>query len=165
MRSINEAMADAKVTSLEAVEQFGDSIAKLRHDTGKQVDELRQQLQRVASWLEKELPDYWNNEKRIAEVKWTEARQELLSCEAKSREEDKESCSVQKKMLRNATERRALCEERARLVPRLAMEWNRFLQEISPTVRQLEDLSETSLLNAWNRIQETVVILKKYMEQ
>jgi hypothetical protein len=58
-----------------------------------------------------------------------------------------------------------LCEERARLVPRLAMEWNRFLQEISPTVRQLEDLSETSLLNAWNRIQETVVILKKYMEQ
>lgn len=157
-------MADAKVTSVEAVEQFGESLAKLRHDTGKQVDEIRQQLQRVASWLDKELPDYWNNEKRIAEVKWTEARQELLRCEAKSREEDKESCSMQKKMLRKATERRSLCEERARLVPRLAMEWNRFLQENSPTVRQVEDLSETILLLAYNRIQETVAVLKKYAQ-
>lgn len=157
-------MADAKVTSVEAVEQFGESLAKLRHDTGKQVDEIRQQLQRVASWLDKELPDYWNNEKRIAEVKWTEARQELLRCEAKSREEDKESCSMQKKMLRKATERRSLCEERARLVPRLAMEWNRFLQENSPTVRQVEDLSETTLLLAYNRIQETVAVLKKYAQ-
>ena len=158
-------MAEARVNSLEAIELFSESIAKLRHDSSKQVDEIRQQLNRVSSWLEKELPDYWNNEKRISERKWTEAREELLRCEAKSREEDKESCSVQKKQLRKATERRKLCDERVRLVPKLALEWERFLQDITPTVRQLEDLSETTLQIACNRIQDTILVLKKYAEQ
>lgn len=157
-------MAEARVNSLEAIELFSEAIAKLRHDSSKQVDEIRQQLNRVSSWLEKELPDYWNNEKRISERKWTEAREELLRCEAKSREEDKESCSVQKKQLRKATERRKLCDERVRLVPKLALEWERFLQDITPTVRQLEDLSETTLQIACNRILDTIVVLKKYAE-
>jgi hypothetical protein len=45
------------------------------------------------------------------------------------------------------------------------MQWNRFLQEISTNVRQLDDLSESSLLNAWNRLQSTLDTLKKYAEQ
>jgi hypothetical protein len=155
-------MAEANVKSLEAIEIFAEAIAKLRHDTAKQTDEIRQQLHRVSSWLEKELPEYWGNEKRIAETKWIEARQELLRCEAKTRAEDESSCSVQKKMLKKATDRRILCEERVRTIPVLASEWNRFLQEFSTRVRQLDDLSESSLLNAWNRLQTTVQTLKKY---
>jgi hypothetical protein len=158
-------MAEAKVKSLEAIESFADSVAKLRHDSGKQVDEIRQQLQRVSNWLEKELPEYWSNEKRIAEARWTEARQDLLRCEAKSRESDKESCSVQKKLLRLATERRSLCEERARLIPKLAMEWNRLLEQTGPTVRQMDDLCETSLQNAWNDLQAIIAALKAYTDQ
>jgi hypothetical protein len=45
-------MAEAKVKSLEAIEMFLEKVAKLRHDTGKQTDEIRQQLQRVTVWLE-----------------------------------------------------------------------------------------------------------------
>ena len=81
-------MAEANVNSLAAIETFAESIAKLRHDTSKQIDEIRQQLQRVSSWLEKDLPDYWSNEKRIAERRWTEAREELLRCTAKARAEE-----------------------------------------------------------------------------
>lgn len=155
-------MADAKVKSLEALEVFLDSVAKLRHDTAKQTDEIRQQLQRVSMWLEKELPEYWGNEKRIAETRWIEARQELLRCQAKTRAEDESPCSVQKKLLRKATERRHLCEERVRMIPDCAQQWNRFVQEISTNVRQLDDLSESSLLNAWNRLQATIETLRKY---
>ena len=155
-------MAEANVKSLEAIETFIESVAKLRHDTGKQTDDIRQQLQRVSAWLEKELPDYWSNEKRIAEKKWIEARQDLLRCEATTRAEDDSPGSIQKKVLRKATDRKALCEERSRSIPRYALEWNRFLQEFSTNVRQLDDLSESSLLNAWNRLQAILGSLKKY---
>ena len=158
-------MAEAKVKSLEAIEMFLEKVAKLRHDTGKQTDEIRQLLQRVTVWLEKELPEYWGNQKRIAETRWIEARQELLQCQAKTRAEDETPCSIQRKMLRKATERRHLCEDRVRMIPECAMQWNRFLQEISTNVRQLDDLSESSLLNAWNRLQSTLDTLKKYAEQ
>ena len=155
-------MANANVKSLEAIDTFIESIAKLRHDCSKQADDVRQQLQRVSNWLEKELPEYWGNEKRLAEKKWSEARQELLRCEATTRAEDDSPCSVQKKLLRKATERRALCEERTRSIPQYAMEWSQFLQEFSSSVRQLDDLSESSLLNAWNRLQNILESLKKY---
>ncbi len=158
-------MADANVKSLEAIEVFAESIAKLRHETRKQVDEIRQQLQRVTTWLEKELPEYWSNEKRIAETRWTEAREELLRCTAKSRAEDVTSCSVQRKMLRKATERLALCEERMRLIPKCMMQWNQFLQEIATDVRQVDDLAESTLLNAGTRLQVTLDALKKYADQ
>ena len=158
-------MADANVKSLEAIEVFAESIAKLRHETRKQVDEIRQQLQRVTTWLEKELPEYWSNEKRMAETRWTEAREELLRCTAKSRAEDVTSCSVQRKMLRKATERLALCEERMRLIPKCLMQWNQFLQEIATDVRQVDDLAESTLLNAGTRLQATLESLKKYANQ
>jgi len=155
-------MAEANVKSLEAIECFVDALAKLRHDVGKQTSEIRQQLQRVSMWLEKELPEYWGNEKRIAETKWTEARQELLRCQSKTRAEDETSCFVQKEMLRKATGRRALCEERMRSLPHVTTQWNQFLQEIATHVRQLDDLSESGLLNAWNRLQSTLETLRKY---
>ena len=158
-------MAEANVKSLEAIEIFIESIGKLRHDTRKQTDEIRQQFQRVTAWLEKELPDYWSNEKRMAETRWVEAREELLRCTAKTREEDVTSCSVQRKMLRKATERLTLCEDRMRLIPTCLMQWNQFLQEIATDVRQIDDLAESTLLNAWTRLQSTLDTLKKYAER
>ena len=158
-------MAEANVKSLAAIEAFVESIARLRHDTRKQVDEIRQQLQRVTTWLEKELPDYWSNEKRIAERRRTEAREELLRCTAKARTEDESSCSVQRKMLRKATERLTLCEDRMRMIPTFLMQWNQFLQEISTDVRQVDDLAESTLMTAWTRLQSTLDTLKKYANQ
>ncbi len=158
-------MGEANVKSLEAIESFVESIGKLRHDTRKQIDEIRQQLQRVTTWIEKELPEYWSNEKRIAETRWVEAREELLRCTAKSRAEDETSCSVQRKMLRKATERLALCEDRMRAIPRCLMQWNQFLQEIATDVRQVDDLGESTLLNAGTRLQATLETLKKYANQ
>lgn len=158
-------MAEANVKSLEAIKIFIESIGKLRHDTRKQTDEIRQQFQRVTLWLEKELPEYWSNEKRIAETRWVEAREELLRCTAKSRAEDETSCSVQRKALRKATERFALCEDRIRLIPKCLMQWNQFMQEISTDVRQIDDLGESTLLNAWTRLQKTLDTLKKYADQ
>ena len=158
-------MGEANVKSLEAIDRFIESIATLRHDTRKQVDEIRQQLHRVSQWLESELPEYWSNEKRLADKKFIEAREELLRCQAKSRAEDETSCSVQRKTLQKAVARRSLCEDRMRHIQQCEMQWKQFLQEISTDVRQVDDLAESTLTNAWTRLQGTLDVLKKYAQQ
>jgi hypothetical protein len=157
-------MADANVRSLDAVERFASDISGLRTSTRKITDEIREQLQRVTNWVEKELPEYWRNELRLAEKRWVEAREDLLRCEAKSRAEDETQCSVQRKALARATERKALCEQRTRLIPELAREWSQFIQESSTQVRQLDDLAESTLQTAHNQLLFTIETLKKYMQ-
>ncbi|MEY2612026.1 MAG: hypothetical protein RL240_1070 [Planctomycetota bacterium] len=158
-------MADAKVENIEALEEFSRSIEAMRSETSKNSDDIRDQFQRVAMWLGKELPEYWANELRIAQNKWIEAREELMRCQSKTRSEDETSCLLQRKALERATHRRQLCEQRARLVPQLAMEWERFAQEALSSIRQLDDLAESTLPLAQRRLIEMIEVLKRYAAQ
>jgi hypothetical protein len=158
-------MADAKVENIEALEEFSRSIEAMRSETSKNSDDIRDQFQRVAMWLGKELPEYWANELRIAQNKWMEAREELMRCQSKTRSEDETSCLLQRKALERATHRRQLCEQRARLVPQLAMEWERFAQEALSSIRQLDDLAESTLPLAQRRLIEMIEVLKRYAAQ
>ena len=158
-------MADAKVENIEALEEFSRSIEAMRSETSKNSDDIRDQFQRVAMWLGKELPEYWSNELRIAQKKWVEARDDLGRCQSKTRSEDETSCLLQRKALERATHRRQLCEQRARLVPQLAMEWERFAQEALSSIRQLDDLAESTLPLAQRRLIEMIEVLKRYAAQ
>ena len=157
-------MAEAKVRNIEAIAEFGDAIAHLRESTGKQADYIREQFNRISNWVENELPDYWKNELRKSEKRWVEAREELLRCESKTRADDERPCSVQRKTLAMATERRKLCEHRVRTLPAIKLEWGQFLQEASSVLRQLDDLSESTLQVAYLRLQSTLETLQKYLD-
>ena len=156
-------MAEANVKNLEALEVFQEAIASLREGSRKQVDDIREQLQRISSWLEKELPDYWRNEHRLAEKRWVEAREELLRCQAKSRADEEMSCGVERKKLASATQRRSLCEERLKVLPKCAREWSQMLLDVQTDLRYLEDLSESALLIAAQRLADLIETLKKYL--
>lgn len=157
-------MAEANVKNIDAIAEYGDAIASLRDATGKQADQIREQFGRISNWIDKELPDYWKNEFRKSEKRWIEAREELLRCESKTRVEDERACSVQRKMLSVATERRKLCEHRVRSLSGLQREWGQFLQETANAIRQLDDLSETTLQLAHARLQGTLEQLRKYLD-
>ncbi len=158
-------MADAKVGNIEALEEFSRSIESMRSETSISSDDIREQFQRVAMWLGKELPEYWSNELRIAQKKWVEARDDLGRCQSKTRSDDESSCLLQRKALERATHRRELCEQRARVVPQLAMEWDRFAQEALSSIRQLDDLAESTLPLAQRRLIEMIEVLKRYASQ
>lgn len=156
-------MAEANVKNLESLETFQAAIASLRDGSQKQADEIREQLQKVSTWLEKELPDYWRNEFRISEKRWVEAREELLRCQAKSRADDEMSCGLERKKLARATERRTLCELRLKMLPKVAREWNQMLLDVQTDLRYFEDLSESVLLVASDRLKDLIETLKKYL--
>jgi len=157
-------MAEANVKNLECLEIFAAAIARLCEGNRKNTDDLREQLQRVSVWLTKEMPEYWGNQLRIAQNRWTEAREDLLRCQSRARAEDEESCLVQRKALERATARRALCEQRIKILPVLTSRWDQHLQEISLAVRQMEDLSESQLPLAHARLQKMIATLKQYID-
>jgi hypothetical protein len=156
-------MAEANVKNLEGMEIFASAIASLCEENRKNTDNVREQLQRVTVWLTKEMPEYWSNELRIAQKRWTEAREDLLRCQSKTRAEDEESCMVQRKALERATARRSLCEQRVKILPSLGSRWEQFTQEVASSMRQLEELSDSRLPQAHARLQRAITTLKQYI--
>jgi hypothetical protein len=157
-------MAEANVKNLEGMETFAAAIARLSDGNRKNTDDVREQLQRVTVWLTKEMPEHWGNQLRIAQKRWTEAREDLLRCQSRTRADDEDSCLVQRKALERATARRALCEQRVKILPVLGSRWEQFIQEVSLSVRQMEDLSESNLPLSHTRLLKTIATLKHYIE-
>jgi hypothetical protein len=158
-------MAKANVLSIDALERFARAIGALSDASGKNSDDIRDQFQRVSVWLAKELPEYWADQLRIAQKRWTQAREDLLRCQAKSRAEDETSCMFERKALERATARRQLCEMRVRMIPQLAQQWEQFLQESTLSIRQLQDMSDSTLPLAQERLQTLIDTLKQYAAQ
>jgi hypothetical protein len=71
----------------------------------------------------------------------------------------------ERKALERATARRQMCEQRVRLVPQLAIQWEQYRQESTMSVRQLEDLSDSLLPLAQARLQQMIETLKQYAAQ
>ena len=158
-------MAKANVESIDALERFARAIGALSDASGKNSDDIRDQFQRVSVWLAKELPEYWADQLRIAQKRWTQAREDLLRCQAKSRAEDETSCMFERKALERATARRQVCELRVRMIPQLAQQWEQFLQESTLSIRQLQDMSDSTLPLAQERLQTLIDTLKQYAAQ
>jgi hypothetical protein len=158
-------MAKANVESIDALERFSSAIESLRDSSVHNSDDIRDQFQRISMWLTKELPEYWADQLRISQKRWTEARGDLLRCQAKTRAEDETSCMFERKALERATARRQMCEQRVRLVPQLAMQWEQYQQESTLSVRQLGDLSDSLLPLAQARLQQMIETLKQYAAQ
>lgn len=158
-------MAKANVLSIDALERFARAIGALSDASGKNSDDIRDQFQRVSVWLAKELPEYWADQLRIAQKRWTQAREDLLRCQAKSRAEDETSCMFERKALERATARRQLCEMRVRMIPQLAQQWEQFLQESTLSIRQLQDMSDSTLPLAQERLHTLIDTLKQYAAQ
>ena len=158
-------MAEANVESIDALERFSSAIESLRDSSVHNSGDIRDQFQRISMWLSKELPEYWADQLRISQKRWTEARGDLLRCQAKSRAEDETSCMFERKALERATSRRQMCEQRVRLLPQLAMQWEQCQQESTLSVRQLEDLSDSLLPLAQTRLQQMIETLKQYAVQ
>jgi len=156
-------MAEANIKSIEGLESFAGAIARLREGTRKNADEIQEQLYRISAWLEKEIPEYWANQFRIAEIRWVEAREDLLRCQAKTRAEDEVSCLVQKKAFERAKARRKLCEEKLRCVSQWRLRWEQHFQECMLSVRQLDDLHDTRLPRAESQLHQAIETLKRYL--
>lgn len=71
----------AKVTSLEAIEDFRAKLIVYRDKASRAVDEVGDEVTRTRLWLENDRPAYWQNQIRRLNRELEQAQQELFSAQ------------------------------------------------------------------------------------
>ena len=130
-------MADrARVTSLEALEQFRAKLIIFRAKASRVLDEVSDDVTRTRLWLQTDRPVFWEAEIRRRTRKLEQAQQELFSAQLSGL---RDASIVQQDAVRKA--RNALREGEDRL--RSVKLWGRqFDQRVETPARNVEKLRQ-----------------------
>jgi hypothetical protein len=127
----------AKVTSLEAIEDFRAKLIVYRDKATRVLDEVSEEVTRARLWLEGDRPAYWQNQIKQRTRELEQAQQELFSAQLSGLRDASyaQQAAVQKC-------RRAIRDAEDRL--KLVKQWERqFDQRVQTPARQVEKLRHT----------------------
>ncbi|MEM7475900.1 MAG: hypothetical protein AAF483_12985 [Planctomycetota bacterium] len=139
---------NADVRSVEQLENFLEDTKRYRAHLIKEVEGLEVEIRKISFWIENEAPNYWQQELRKAQHKFTEAQEALTRCMSYVREEERRPCTEQKKLVKVTKERRALCEEKLQTARSAMKAWDRDYRKNQGKFQRVRDLAETDLVVA-----------------
>jgi hypothetical protein len=124
----------AKVTSLEAIEDFRARLIIYRDKAGRVLDEVSDGVVRTRLWLETDRPAHWENQIRRLTRELEQRQQELFSAKLSALSE---SSAAQQIAVQKA--RRAIREAEEKM--HAVKNWHRqFDHKVEPAARQVEKL-------------------------
>jgi hypothetical protein len=131
-------MADrAKVTSLEAIENFRASLILYREKAGRVLDEVSDEVVRTRLWLENDRPAHWENQLRRLRRELEQRQQELFSAQLSGL---REASYMQQAAVQKAKNAIRDAEDKLRAVKR----WHRQFDHLAePAGRQVEKFRHT----------------------
>ncbi|MCW5553536.1 MAG: hypothetical protein KIS67_15430 [Verrucomicrobiae bacterium] len=151
----------AKVTSLEAIEDFCAKLVVYRDKAGRVLDEVNDDVIRTRVWLQSDRRTYWQAQIERRQRELEQRQQELFSAQLSGLREA--SYGQQMAVLKA---RRAVREAEARL--QTVKQWNRqFDQRVEPLARHVEKLRHilgTDLGHAVAWLKEATKTLADYAE-
>ena len=127
----------AKVTSLEAIEDFRAKLIVYRDKASRVLDEVSDEVTRARLWLETDRPAHWQNQIKQRTRELEQAQQELFSAQLSGLRDASytQQAAVQKC-------RRAIHDAEDRI--KLVKQWQRqFDQRVASPARQVEKLRHT----------------------
>jgi hypothetical protein len=154
--------SDANVQSLERLEEFLLQLGGIQERLGKQLDDVRVEMQRIDHWMQSECPGYWQEQERMAKRKWTDARERLLQCQSVVTAGERPSCSEHRKRLEKCTQRVALCERRMRQVRQCQLLWQQSCMQLRLKVQHVVDVVESRLPQARFHLDSSLEPLRQY---
>ncbi len=127
----------ARVTSLEAVEDFRARLIIYRDKAGRVLDEVSDAVTRTRLWLDTDRPAHWENQIRRLTRELEQRQQELFSAQLSGL---REASYLQQAAVQKA--RHAIREAEAKL--HTVKNWHRqFDHRVAPAARQVEKLRDT----------------------
>lgn len=127
----------ARVTSLEAIDDFRAKLIIYRERAGRVLDEVNDDVTRTRLWLQSERPAHWQNQIRRLTHELERRQQELFSAQLSNLSD---SSHVQQAAVQKA--RRAIRDAEEKL--KTTKQWHRqYDQRVEPLGRQVEKLRHT----------------------
>ena len=127
----------ARVTSLEAIEDFRAKLIVYRERAGRVLDEVNDDVTRTRLWLQSERPAHWQNQIRRLTHELERRQQELFSAQLSGL---RDASYIQQAAVQKA--RRAIREAEEKF--KTTKQWHRqYDQRVEPLGRQVEKLRHT----------------------
>jgi chromosome segregation ATPase len=127
----------ARVTSLEAIEDFRAKLIIYRDKAGRVLDEVNDDVMRTRLWLQTERPAHWQNQIRRLTRELEQRQQELFSAQLSGL---RDSSYAQQAAVQQA--RRGIHQAEEKL--KTTRQWHRhYDQRVEPLGRQVEKLRHT----------------------
>jgi len=136
----------AKVTSLEALEDFRARLIVYRDKASRVLDQVGDDVTRTRLWLETDRPAHWQNQIKQRTRELEQAQQELFSAQLSGL---REASYAQQATVQRC--RRAIRDAEDRL--KLVKQWQRqFDQRVETPARQVEKLRHTLAIDVGQAI-------------
>jgi hypothetical protein len=127
-------MAQARITSVEAIERFRAALIVFTSQARPALEEISGEMTRTRLWLENDQRRFWENERRVRNKKLERAQQELFSARLS---QFQESTALQLMMVNRAQRAVHDAEEKLARLKR----WDRELENRSaPLLKEVEQL-------------------------
>ena len=152
----------ADVRSVEQLDHFLEHTKRYRTQLLKELENLEVEIRRLSNWIQREAPNYWNEELRRARHAYTEAQEALSRCMSYVREDERRPCTEQKKRVRVTKDRRDLCEERLRTARGAAGAWEREIHKNQGKFQRVRDMADADLLVAVGQLTQQLETLVEY---
>ncbi|MFO0941672.1 MAG: hypothetical protein U0930_13020 [Pirellulales bacterium] len=155
-------MSNAKVLSVEALEQFFVQLKAFRTSLMKELEALELELRRLTNFIEVDATRYWEHEYQQVRRKLSEYSQQLSRCMSYVREDERKPCTEEKKMVAKAKERTQLCENKMQIAQAARQHWESRKAKVRTKLQRGRDLAESELQVAINKLQRILENLEDY---
>ncbi|RMF37238.1 MAG: hypothetical protein D6753_18025 [Planctomycetota bacterium] len=154
----------ADVRSLERLEEFEQQLMRLRQSLLKTLEDLQLEVRRLSDWIERDARAYWLDQYRAAQRHRLECREALSRCMATVRADERRPCTEQKQRLARADARVRTCQEKLRAQQFAAASWRRVQTKEQARMQRCQDMAETGLMVALERLRNHLETLRRYAE-
>lgn len=155
-------MSHARVQSIQAIAEFQDHLQHFRRSLIKELETLQGELSKVAFWILEEADAYWSEQRKIAHKTLNEYQQQLSRCLSYVREDERRSCTEEKKRVSRARQRLELCDEKLRMAKTAARHWESRQQKMRTRIEHCRDLVDSDLAVANTRVLRYLETLESY---
>lgn len=157
-------MSNAKVLSVEALEEYYLYLRQFRTGMLKEMESLDLELRRLSYWVEVEAQRYWESENQLIRRKLSEYLLQLSRCMSYVRESERKPCTEEKKQVAKAKERAGLCESKIQIQKAAATHWESRKTKVRTKLQRSRDMAESELSVALNRLQKYLEQLEAYRQ-
>ncbi len=154
----------ADIRSLERLEVFKQHLIRQRQVLLNTLEDLQLEMRRLTDWIQRDARAYWLDQYRAAQRHRIECQEALSRCMATVRADERRPCTEQKQRLARAEARLRTCQEKLKAQQLAAAAWQRIRTKENARVQRCQDLAETELLVAVERLGKHLDILRRYAE-
>jgi hypothetical protein len=154
----------ARVTSIDAVDDFAAALRCFQHDASRILEALELGIHRAVQWIQEDQKQYWKQQLRRSDQKVQEAKLALERCLIfKGGSDQRAACVEEKRALERAKRRHQLCREKLETVRRWSRDIERAVFEYKAGVGELRQWLETDAARTLGLLERITQTLQEYV--